>query len=82
MLYITALIVENVNLDQLAEDDDAVQRDIRMITEVRMPSCPSLTLSFVYLSTSSISTWTYPDTRYSKTHLVSPLVACFTHTLL
>jgi hypothetical protein len=35
MLYITALIVEHVNLDQLAVDDDDVQRAIRLITEVR-----------------------------------------------
>jgi hypothetical protein len=35
MLYITALIVEHVNLDQLAVDDDDVQRVIRSITEVR-----------------------------------------------
>jgi len=34
MLYITALIVEHVNLDQLAVDDDDVQRVIRSITEV------------------------------------------------
>ena len=34
LLYITALIVEHVNLDQLALDDDDVQRDIRTITEV------------------------------------------------
>lgn len=33
-LYITALIVEHVNLDKLAVDDDDVQRDIRLITEV------------------------------------------------
>jgi hypothetical protein len=35
MLYITALIIEHVNLDQLAVDDDDVQRVIRSITEVR-----------------------------------------------
>jgi len=34
MLYITALIVEHVNLDQLAVDDDDVQRAVRSITEV------------------------------------------------
>jgi hypothetical protein len=34
MLYITALIIENVNLDKLAEDDDLVHREIRTITEV------------------------------------------------
>jgi cohesin loading factor subunit SCC2 len=34
MLYITALIVEHVNLDKLAVDNDDVQREIRSITEV------------------------------------------------
>ena len=37
MLYITALIVEHVNLDQLAVDNDDIQREIRSITEVRAP---------------------------------------------
>lgn len=36
MLYITALIVEHVNLDQLAVDNDEIQREIRSITEVRL----------------------------------------------
>lgn len=34
MLYITALILEFCDLDKLAEDDDAIYREIRDITEV------------------------------------------------
>lgn len=44
LLYITALIVEHVNLDQLAVDDDDVQRDIRTITEVRLDTSSSTEL--------------------------------------
>jgi hypothetical protein len=40
MLYITALIVEHVNLDKLAVDNDDVQREIRSITEV----CPDFSI--------------------------------------
>lgn len=40
MLYITALIVEHCNFDHLAEDDDAIHREIRAITEVNDSTWP------------------------------------------
>lgn len=77
MLYITALIVEHLNLDQIAVDDDNVQREIRSITEVRSYVSFALTRSYNYTNTTLIYTYISPNTRLNGKLLLLPLEVFF-----